>query len=57
MEPLQLIHEHGDTGPMDNSMRFEPDGEATRLFLDSYREMPGHWPGFIERPAGGRGPP
>jgi hypothetical protein len=33
---------------MDNFMRFEPDGEATRLVLDSDWEMPGHVPGFIK---------
>ncbi len=48
VEPLRLIHEHSDTGPMDNFMRFEPDGEATRLVVDSDWEMPGKWPGFIK---------
>lgn len=48
VEPLRLIHEHSDTGPMDNFMRFEPDGEATRVVLDSDWEMPGHLPGFIK---------
>ncbi len=48
VEPLRLMHEHSDTGPMDNVMRFEPDGEATRLTIDSDWEMPGHWPGFIK---------
>ena len=48
VEPLRLIHEHSDTGPMDNFMRFEPDGEATRLVIDSDWEMPGHLPGFIK---------
>jgi uncharacterized membrane protein len=48
VEPLRLIHEHSDTGPMDNSMRFEPDGDATRVVIDSDWEMPGHWPGFIK---------
>ena len=48
VEPLRLIHEHSDTGPMDNSMRFEPDGEATRVVIDSDYDMPGHLPGFIK---------
>ena len=48
VEPLRLIHEHSDAGPMDNSLRFEPDGEATRVVLDSDWEMPGHLPGFIK---------
>ena len=48
VEPLRLIHEHSDTGPMDNFMRFERDGAATRVVLDSDWEMPGHLPGFIK---------
>ena len=48
VEPLRLIHEHSDSGPMDNSMRFEPDGEATRVVIDSDWDLPGHWPGFIK---------
>jgi len=48
VEPLRLIHEHTDNGPQDNFMRFEPDGEATRLVFDSDWEMPGHLPGFIK---------
>jgi uncharacterized membrane protein len=48
VEPLRLMHEHTDTGPMDNFLRFERDGEATRVVIDSDWEMPGHWPGFIK---------
>lgn len=48
VEPLRLIHEHSDWGPMDNYMRFEPDGEATRLVIDSDYEMPSKMPGFIQ---------
>ena len=48
VEPLRLIHEHTDSGPQDNFMRFEPDGDATRLVLDSDWEMPGKLPGFIQ---------
>ena len=48
VEPLPLIHEHGDSGPMDNFMRFEPDGEATRLVFDSECEIPGKLPGFVK---------
>jgi uncharacterized membrane protein len=48
VEPLRLMHEHTDSGPIDNFMRFEPDGEATRVVLDSDWEMPGHIPGFIK---------
>lgn len=48
VEPLRLIREHGDMGPMDNSMRFEPIGEATRVILESDYTVPGHLPGFIK---------
>ena len=48
VEPLRLIHEHTDNGPVDTFMRFERDGEATRLVMDSDWEMPGHLPGFIK---------
>ena len=33
---------------MDNYIRFEPDGEATRVVVDSDWEMPGKLPGFIK---------
>lgn len=48
VEPLRLIREHSDNGPMDNTMRFEPDGEGTRVVLESDFEVAGHWPGFIK---------
>ncbi len=48
MEPLKLIHEHTDQGPMDNFYRFEPEGDATRLIIECDYEMPGHIPGFIK---------
>ena len=48
VEPLRLIHEHTDPGPMDNYMRFERDGEATRVVVDSDWEMPGKLPGFFK---------
>ncbi len=48
VEPLRLLHEHSDTGPMDNYVRLEPDGEATNLVFDSDYEMPGKLPGFIK---------
>ena len=48
VEPLRLIHEHTDDGPMDNLMRFERDGGATRLVIDSDYELPGKLPGFIK---------
>ena len=48
VEPLRLIHEHTDPGPMESYLRFEPDGEATRLVFDADWEMPGKLPGFIK---------
>ena len=48
VEPLRLIHEHSDTGPMDNYIRLEPDGEATNVLVESDYEMPGKIPGFIK---------
>ena len=48
VEPLRLIHEHTDDGPMDNHYRFEPDGDATRVVFESDYEMPGKLPGFIK---------
>lgn len=48
VEPLRLIHEHSDYGPMDNYYRMEPDGDATRLVVESDYEMPGRLPGFIK---------
>ena len=48
VEPQRLVHVHSDYGPMDNYFRFEPDGEATRLSIDSDYEMPGKMPGFIK---------
>jgi uncharacterized membrane protein len=48
VEPLKLIHEHTDEGPMDTYYRFEPDGDATRLIVESDYEMPGYIPGFIK---------
>ncbi len=48
VEPLRLIHEHSDTGPMDNHIRLERDGEATNIVFDSDWEMPGKIPGFIK---------
>ena len=48
VEPLRLIHEHSDSGPMDNSLRFERDGEATRVVIESDYAMPGKVPEFIK---------
>ena len=48
VEPLKLIHEHTDQGPMDTFYRFEPEGVATRLVVESEWEMPDYIPGFIK---------
>ncbi len=48
VEPLRLIHEHHDTGPMEMYMRFEPDGDATNCVVDADYEMPGKMPGFVK---------
>ena len=48
VEPLRLIHEHNDDWPKDNDIRFEPDGKATRVAMESDYEMPGRMPGFLK---------
>jgi uncharacterized membrane protein len=48
VEPQRLIHEHSGDGPMDNYFRFEPDGDATNLVVESDYELPGKLPGFIK---------
>ena len=48
VEPLKLIHEHTDDGPMDTFYRFEPEGDATRVIVDADYDMPGKIPGFLK---------
>ena len=48
VEPLKLIREHTDQGPMDTFYRFERDGDATRVIVESDYELPGHIPGFLK---------
>jgi uncharacterized membrane protein len=48
VEPLRLYHEHTDMGPMDIFYRFEPEGDATRLIVESHYQLPGMLPGFIK---------
>jgi uncharacterized membrane protein len=48
VEPLKLIHEHTDEGPQDTYYRFEPEGDATRLIVESDYEIPGYIPGFLK---------
>ena len=49
VEPLKLIREHSDSGPMDNTTRLEREGDATRLIMESDYVMPGHLPEFITK--------
>lgn len=49
VEPLKLIHEHTDNGPIDNYMRLEREGDAVRLIMESDYEMPGRLPEFITK--------
>ena len=48
VEPQELFHEHCDNGPMDNYFRFEPEGDATRVTLESDFEVPIRLPGFAK---------
>jgi carbon monoxide dehydrogenase subunit G len=49
VEPLKLIHEHtDDNGSMDTYFRLEPQGDATRVVVESDYEMPGHIPGVLK---------
>ena len=49
VEPLKLIREHtDDNGTMDTFFRFEPEGDSTRVLIESDYEMPGHIPGFLK---------
>jgi ligand-binding SRPBCC domain-containing protein len=48
VQPLKLIHEHTDDGPMDTYFRFDREGDATRVIVESDYEMPAYVPGFIK---------
>ena len=49
VEPLKLIHEHtDDQGSMDTYFRLEPEGDTTRVIVESDYEMPGHIPGVLK---------
>jgi uncharacterized membrane protein len=48
VEPLRLIHEHTDEGPQDTYYRFEPDGDATNVVIESDYQLPGYIPGFLK---------
>ncbi len=42
VEPQRLFRVRGEPGPWEMTWRLEPDGDATRLVLESDYEMPGH---------------
>ena len=46
VEPLRLIHERSDFA--EDYFRFEPDGDATNLVVESDYEMPGRVPGVFK---------
>jgi uncharacterized membrane protein len=48
VEPLKVIHEHTDEGPQDTYFRFAPEGNATRVTVETSGEMPGYIPGFLK---------
>jgi hypothetical protein len=48
VEPLKLIREHSDDGPVDTVVRFEPEDGATNLIVESDYEMPRMLPGFMK---------
>ena len=48
VEPLRLYHEHTDTGPVDTVLRLEPDGDATRVIVDSDYDIAIRMPGFLK---------
>jgi len=50
VEPKKLIREHtDDQGTQDNTYRFEPEGDATRVITESDYELPGHLPGLLKK--------
>ncbi len=48
VEPLKLIHEHTDDGPMDTLVRLEAEGDGTRLIMEADYDLPGYIPGVIK---------
>ena len=44
----RVVHLRSDWTSMDTTFRFEPDGEATKLVIESDYEMPGKLPGFLK---------
>ena len=53
VEPLRLYHEHTDTGPVDTVIHLQPDGDTTRLVLESDADVAGilgKLPSFLKYP-------
>jgi carbon monoxide dehydrogenase subunit G len=48
VDPPRLYHEHTDQGPMETYIRLEPEGDATRVIMESDYEWPAHMPGFVK---------
>ncbi len=48
VEPLRLCHVKAEPGPWDMVWRLEPDGDATRLAIESDFEIPGPLPGALK---------
>jgi uncharacterized membrane protein len=46
--PQRLYHERGIEWSEDNRIRLEPEGDGTRLTVESEWEMPGNLPKFIQ---------
>jgi uncharacterized membrane protein len=50
VEPHKLIHERTtDNGVQDNYLRFEREGDATRVTIDSDYTLPAHLPSFMTK--------
>ena len=48
VEPLRLHRVRGEPGPWEMTWRAEPEGDATRLILESDYDLPGPLPGAIK---------
>jgi len=48
VEPQRLLHFHSDQGPMEMYYRLDPDGDATRVIVESDYEIPSKMPDFFD---------
>jgi uncharacterized protein YndB with AHSA1/START domain len=48
VESGRLLHLRSDPDPGDMTFRTEPEGDATRLALETDYELPKHMPGFLK---------